>query len=134
MLELHQRAAFLPTEPPLTWLNFVRARFLGEWRERGRTSTVGLTMQSAVQQSEHTAEVRGILEFSADGALPVVYDCAGSLDLGSRELAIEDSKATSYEGRFSDNGRVISMTRRAADGARSKPFHLIESGTLAELL
>jgi hypothetical protein len=103
-------------------------------RERGRASTVGLTLQSAVQQSESTAEVRGILEFSADGALPVVYDCAGSLDLGSREVALEDAKRAKYEGRFSENGRVISLTRRSAEGARSKPFHLIESGTLAELL
>jgi hypothetical protein len=134
VLELHQRAAFLPTEPPLTWLHFIRARFLGELRDRGRASTVGLTLQSAVQQSETTAEVRGLLEFSADGALPVVYDCAGSLDLGSKELALQDSKSAVYEGRFSENGRVISLTRRAADGARSKPFHLIESGTLAELL
>jgi hypothetical protein len=134
VLELHQRAAFLPTEPPLTWLHFVRARFLGELRERDRASTVGLTLQSAVQQSETSAEVRGILEFSADGALPVVYDCAGSLNLATQELSLEDSKSASYEGRFSVNGRVISLTRRAADGARSKPFHLIESGTLAELL
>ncbi len=134
MLELHQRAAFLPTEPPLTWLHFIRARFLGELRERGRTSTVGLTLQSAVQQSETTAEVRGLFEFSADGALPVVYDCVGSLNLATRELALEDSKATAYEGRFSENGRVISLARRTADAARSKPFHLIESATLAEFL
>lgn len=134
MLELHQRAAFLPTEPPLTWLHFIRARFLGELRERGRTNTVGLTLQSAVQQSETTAEVRGFVEFSTDGALPVVYDCAGSLDLATRELALEDAKTAGYEGRFSENGRVISLTRRAPDGARSKPFHLIESATLAELL
>jgi hypothetical protein len=134
VLELHQRAAFLPTEPPLTWLHFLRARFLGELRERGRASTVGLTLQSAAQQSETTAEVRGLLEFSADGALPVVYDCAGSLNLATRELALEDAKAAAYEGRFSENGRVLSLTRRTADGARSKPFHLIESATLAELL
>lgn len=102
-------------------------------RERGRVCTVGLTLQAAAQNSETTAEVRGILEFSADGALPVVYDCVGSLDLASRELTLDDTRST-YEGAFSENGRVVSLTRRTADGARSKPFHLIEAATLAELL
>lgn len=134
MLELHQRAAFLPNDPPLTWLHFVRARFLGELRERGRAATVALTFHSAVQQGETLAEVRGVLEFSADGALPVIYECTGTLNLATRELSFEDTKAWSYTGHFSGNGRVISLERRSADGARSKPFHLIEAATLAELL
>lgn len=134
MLDLHQRAAFLPTEPPLTWLSFLQSRFVGELRERGQAGTVALRIQSAQQQSETMAEVRGELEFASGGALPVVYGCAGLLNLASRELTLEDAKSWSYGGRFSENGRVVSLERKSPEGARSKVFHLIESRTLAELL
>jgi hypothetical protein len=134
VLELHQRAACRPTEPPLSWLDFVRARFLGELRQRGRSTTVAMTLQSAVLQSETVAEVRGALEFSHAGALPVVYDCAGTLNLQTQELSLEDSKAVRYEGRFSENGRVVSLQRTAAGGERPQSLDLIESGTLAELI
>ena len=158
MLEIHQRAAWIENEPHVVWHHFLRSRFAGRLPGRGRASELVVAVQTVVQQSEIQAELRGSLEYFLEkGALPVVFDFVGSVQLDSREVILREMHSNGravqmrapapqsqeqeqdgriYAGQISENGRVMSLQAVAADGRtpKSKPFHLIHEDTLTELL
>lgn len=157
MLDIHQRAAWIENEPHIEWHHFLRSRFAGGLPGRGGAELV-VAVQTVVQQSEIQAELRGSMEYFPErGALPVVFDFVGSVQLDNREVILREMHSHGqavqlrapalqaqeqahdgriYAGQISENGRVMTLQAVAADGrtAQSKPFHLIHEDTLAELL
>jgi len=158
MLDIHQRAAWIENEPHIEWHHFLRSRFAGRMPGRGSGSELVVAVQTIVQQSEIQAELRGSMEYFPErGALPIVFDFVGSVQLDSREVILREMHSHGqavqlrapalqaqdqaqdgriYAGQISENGRVMSLQAVAADGRtpKSKPFHLIHEETLAELL
>ena len=136
MLEDHQRAAMMTNEGNVTWHQFVRSRFIGQRSNRSDTFLT-VDIQGVSLQSSSHAVLQGLLEYSADSSLPVVFEFVGTLDLDSREVLIhsgqEDNPERSYEGRFSENGRVLELRMRTPGKSRSKPLHLINETTIREL-
>ena len=67
--------------------------------------------------------------------MPVVFECSGTVDLETGDILIHESNRgeKSYRGRFSENGRVITLCSVSATGHKSKPFHLVHEGTLTQL-
>lgn len=136
MLEDHQRAARMSNEGNATWHSFVRSRFVGRRSDRSGTTSVTIDIQSASLESSSHAELQGLLEYSADTALPVVFEFIGTLDLETREVLIdnhENSPERRYSGRFSENGRVLELTLQAPGKAQAKQLHLIHEPTIGEL-
>jgi hypothetical protein len=130
MLEDHQRAALMPNTANLTWAHFVRARFVAE----DRKTAFAVEILEVALQSPIDATVKGMLEQGARGSLPVVYEFLGTLDLESRELTIRDqADAQSYAGRFSENGRVLTLELTTGGRGTGRPMHLIHEGTRQEL-
>jgi hypothetical protein len=153
MLDTYQRAAWIENEPHVAWYDFLVSRFAGHLPGRGGGQELVVAVQTAAQRTELQAEMRGTLEYYLErGALPVVFDFVGSLQLDTREVILRELPANTlavqlqapapselegrfYAGQISENGRVMSLQAVAADGrtAKSKPFHLIHEGTLSEL-
>jgi hypothetical protein len=129
MLEPHQRAALIPNEPHVHWHSFLRGRFIGSLPERNKTLAIAL--QAVEQQSPVHAAMRGWVELSSGGALPVVSEFAGVLSLETREVSLRQTQPDKeYTGQISENGRV--MVLRVS--GQAKPIHLVHEETLAELL
>ncbi|MHA3774579.1 lysozyme inhibitor LprI family protein [Verrucomicrobiota bacterium sgz303538] len=136
MLEDHQRAARMSNEGKATWHNFVRSRFVGQRSDRNGTTSVTIDIQSVSLESSSHAELQGLLEYSADSALPVVFEFIGTLDLETREVLIdnhENNPERRYSGRFSENGRVLELRSREPGKAQAKQLHLIHEATISEL-
>ena len=122
MLEPHQRAALVPNAPEVRWLQFLRWRFLG--------ASLGLAIQAAEQQNPEHAELRGLLEHSNDGSLPVVSEFTGTLNIESREITVHETRPERhYSGQFSENGRVLTLRR----AGQPKPIYLVHEETLVDL-
>ncbi len=138
MLEDYERAAMIPIDSDAPWHRFVRARFSG-WLGNGRDSRrFAVEVHGAAQQSGAHADLSGLLEYGGGAALPVIYEFTGTLDLETREVRFGDAGAgaadRSYTGRFSENGRVLTLQSNGAGGQQGKPVHLIHEGTRRDLL
>lgn len=137
MLEDHERAAMMPNEGNITWHYFIRSRFIGREMERaGRTSlTVDIT--TATLESHSHVAISGLLEYSTSSSLPVVFAFAGTVDLETREVRIDDGQseypARSYVGSFSENGRRLTLRLHVPGKTPSRQLHLVHEATLAEL-
>ena len=132
MLELHKRAEWIKNAEGVTWQHFVRSRFVG--RRADREASMAVVVQTATQQSESHAELRGILEYSTDQSLPVVFEFVASVDLHTRELSVQGSDESRFSGQFSENGRVLRLRSHLAGSKTSIPFHLIHEDTLEQLI
>ena len=130
MLEDHQRAALMPNAANVTWAHFVQARFVAE----DRKTAFAVEIQEVALQSPIHASVKGMLEHGSRGSLPVVLEFTGTLDLESRELTIRDlSHTQTYAGRFSENGRVLTVESTTRGRGTARPMYLIHEGTRQEL-
>lgn len=136
MLEDHKRAAMMPNEADVTWVRFVRSRFVGGQGRGAASLTVDIL--AATQQSGSHAALAGLLEYATDASLPVVFEFVGTLDLETREVLLDDPcgdlSERSYSGRLSENGRVLTLRSRYPGKAHGKPLHLIHEDTRRDLL
>jgi hypothetical protein len=112
------------------------SRFTGQAPGAKSDASLALVVQMVSQQSATHAELSGLMEYGHGSSLPVVFECTGTVDLETRDLSIHEANQgeRSYVGRFSENGRVISLSSLLATGRKSKPFHLVHEDTLAQLV
>ena len=136
MLQIHGRAALIPIEPSAHWYRFLLSRFIGTSPGGTNDASLALVVQSVSQQSATHAGLSGLMEYGSGVSLPVVFECSGTVDLETREIAIHESNQgkNSYTGSFSENGRVITLCSVSSAGQKSKPLHLIHEKTLTKLL
>lgn len=131
MLELHSRAALIPSEPGLNWHSFIKSRFVDPLHHGGGTPSLAVVVQTFAQQSQSLADIRGLMELSSGSSLPVVSEFVGLVNLESREISIRQIQPEkNYAGQISENGRVIVLS----EVGQSKPIHLIHEETLAQLV
>lgn len=122
MLEPRQRAALTPNSPAVMWHQFLGSRFLGQ--------SLGVTIRVVEQQSHEHADLRGILEHFHGGALPIVSEFTGALNIESREITVHEThRERDYSGQFSENGRVLTLRQPG----QPKPIYLVHEETLLEL-
>jgi hypothetical protein len=137
MLDLHKRAGWVANDPNVAWHHFLRSRFTGRPPGRDRTASVTVLIHTIAQQSESDAGLRGLIEYTWDASVPVVFEFTGSLLPDTRELSIEElhpgQPGRIYSGQLSENGRVMTLREQLPGGGTSKAFHLIDEGTLALL-
>ena len=137
MLEDHERAAMMPNEGNTTWHYFIRSRFIGCENERAGGTSLAVDITNATLESPSHAAITGLLEYSTNSSLPVVFSFAGIVDLETREVRIDDSQsenpARSYTGSFSENGRRLTLRLHMPGKTPSKQLHLVHEATLAEL-
>ena len=123
MLQPHQRAAMMPNEPKVHWHQFLVSRY------RSSDESLALVIQNVAQQSPHHADLKGQIEVSPAGSLPVIFEFAGVLNLETREVSVQQTQpAIIWTGQISANGRVVAL-RKAGGG---KVIHLVHEETLAE--
>jgi hypothetical protein len=129
MLEPHKRAALIPNNPGVAWHEFLSDRFIESSPFAGKR--LAIVVHTIQQQSYEHAELRGLLEISSGSSLPVVSGFAGSLNLESREILLQQvNPDRHFTGQISENGRVITLREKE----QSKPMHLIHEGTFAQLV
>lgn len=137
MLEDHERAAMMINEGNVTWHQFVQARFVNRQSNRKGHTSLSIDVQTVSQESHSHAALRGLLEYSTDSSLPIVFEFIGALDLDTRDVRIDDGHGNnperSYEGRLSENGRVLTLRSRMPGKTQAKPLHLVHEGTVQEL-
>ena len=137
MLAIHQRAAWIPNDPGVPWHHFIRSRFIGRLPDRGRDASLAVVVHTVTQQSETHAELRGMMEYTVDASLPVLFEFAGSLALDTREISLQEvhlhQPGRECTGHYSENGRVMTLRLISGGGNPSKTFSLIHEGTLALL-
>jgi hypothetical protein len=125
MLQPHQRAALIPNDPGVNWPQFLGERFVQS------NGSFAIVAQSIVQKSQTHCELKGLIEISSNGALPVIFQFTGGLNLENREISIlQVQPEKAWSGNVSENGRVI-VLREASKG---KPMHLIHEQTLEQLI
>lgn len=131
MLESHQRAALFPNDPGVQWHHFLGGRFIGPSPRTAKNTSLALVAQTIDQQSPIHATLRGLIELSSGGSLPIVTEFVGELNLETREISIHQPRPDMhYTGRFSENGRVLVL--RANE--ESKSAHLVHEETLAKFV
>ncbi len=127
----------MPNSPDVPWHHFLRSQFIGRLPDRDRDATLALLVHAITQQDETHAELRGMMEYSFDSSLPVLFGFTGSLALDSREISIEEihvnQPGQKHSGQFSENGRVLTLRSHSEKGKISKPFHLVHAETLGLL-
>jgi len=133
MIQPHQRAALIPNDPGMNWLQFLTGRFVGSTARSaaGPGASLAIVVQAFGQQDLGNAGLRGLVEVSLRSSLPVVFEFTGALNLETREITIRQIQPDKiYSGQISENGRV--MTLREA--GHPKPIHLVHEETLAQLV
>jgi hypothetical protein len=131
MLELHNRASLIPSEPGVSWHSFIKSRFVDPLQHGRGTPSLAVVVHTAQPQSQTLAEIRGLMELSSGSSLPVVSEFVGLLNLESREISIRQIQPEkNYAGQVSENGLVIVLR----EVGQSKPIHLIHEETLAQLV
>ncbi len=125
MLQPHQRAALIQNDPGVSWPQFLGARFVQS------DGSFAVVVQGVVQKSQAHCELKGLIEISSNGSLPVIFTFDGVLNLETREISIHQAQPEkAWSGQISENGRV--MTLSAA--GQAKPIHLIHEQTLEQLI
>ena len=100
----------------------------GFWKSGG---SFALVVQGILQRSQAHGELKGLIEISSNGSLPVIFAFDGVLNLETREITVHQAHPEkSWSGQISENGRVMML--REAGGA--KPIHLIHEPTLEQLI
>ncbi|RYH52646.1 MAG: hypothetical protein EON54_14355 [Alcaligenaceae bacterium] len=137
MLEDHQRAAMMPNPDNVTWHHFVRSRFVCNKQNETNATSLAIEIASASLESHSHASLSGLMELSANAALPVVYQFSGTLDLENREVRLDDGHPEHpervYIGSFSTNGRVLTLRAHHSGKIPSKELYLIHEPTLMDL-
>lgn len=125
MLQPHHRAALIPNDAGVSWPQFLSARFVQS------NGSFAIVVQSIVQRSRAHCELKGLVEISSNGSLPVIFIFDGVLNLESREISIHQAQPEkAWEGQISENGRVM-MLREVGS---AKAIHLIHEQTLEQLI
>jgi len=128
MLEPHQRAAVIPNDPGVNWHSFIKSRFVDA---SGEDPSLAIVVLNVAQQDQTLANLRGLVELSLGGSLPVVSEFAGVVNLESREISIHQTQPQGiYAGQLSGNGRVMVLR----EAGQSTPIHLVHEQTLAQLV
>src|SRR5689334_1568458 len=131
MLQPHQRAALIPSEPVVPWHSFLKSRFVESLHSNGTSASLAIVVQTIQQQSQILADIRGLVELSSGSSLPVVSAFVGQLNLESRELSIHQAHPQkAWNGQISENGRVMVLR----EAGQAKPIHLVHEETLAQLV
>ncbi len=124
-------------EPNASWHHFVRSRFEARLLRRRDSISVAIDIQRVELGSAVHADLAGVMEHSSGSSLPVVTPFTGTLDLESRELLMEQEQRTGdasrYAGRFSENGRVLTLRAQGGAGFGPGEIHLIHEATRREL-
>ncbi|MDR3403119.1 MAG: hypothetical protein P4L99_11540 [Chthoniobacter sp.] len=127
MFQPHQRAALFPNEPGIHWTQFLGGRFV----QLAAGGTFAVSIQNIVQKSQGHADLKGMIELSSGGSLPVVFACEGVLNLETREIAIQQTHPEKrWTGLLSENGRVMTLH----EAGQAKPIHLVHELTLEQLV
>jgi hypothetical protein len=125
MLQPHQRAALIPNAPGVSWTQFLGARFVHS------SGSFAVAVQSTVQKSQEHSDLKGLIEISSGGSLPVIFPFDGVLNLETREISIQQAQPQkAWVGQISENGRVIVLR----EIGQTKPIQLIHEQTLEQLV
>lgn len=125
MFQPHQRAALIANNPGETWAQFLAGPFVQPDR------SFAIVVQSIVPQSGEHAHLKGMIEISSGGSLPVIFPFAGMLNLETQEISLQQTQPDkSWSGQISTNGRVIMLQ----EAGQAKPIHLVHERTLEELM
>jgi hypothetical protein len=93
--------------------------------------SLAVSIQSLVQKSQGHAELKGLIELSSGGSLPVVFVFDGVLNLETREISIQQTHPEKHwDGLLSENGRVMTLH----EAGQAKPIHLVHELTLDQLV
>lgn len=137
MLEDHQRAAMIANEPNVSWHHFVRSRFEARREHRKKGTSVAVEIERVELPSPVHADLTGIMEHASGGSLPVVVRFTGTLYLEARDVLIEPEQnrgaSERYSGRFSENGRVLTLQLHSPGGAGPKQLHLVHEAPAKDL-
>jgi hypothetical protein len=131
MLADYQRAAIMKNSEGVSWLQFVQSRFTGRFGREDAVLTIDV--QALTQRSDCHAELRGVVEHSANTALPVATEFIATLEFANREVRINTGRASAFFGQLSENGRVLTLFSDDKGFSPTKPLHLIHEGTSEEL-
>ncbi len=125
MLQPHQRAALIPNEPGVHWTQFLGARFAQS------SGSFAVVVQSMLQMSQDHSDLKGMIEITSGGSLPVIFSFDGVLNLETREISIQQTHPKkAWSGQISANGRVLELR----EAGQAKAIHLVHEETLAQLL
>lgn len=124
MFQAHQRAALIINDPGVNWLRFLAGPFVLPG------GSFAIVVQSIVQTGQDQSELKGMIEISSGGSLPVIFPFAGVLNLETREIGLQQVQPEkSWAGQISPNGRVLMLQ----EAGQAKPIHLVHEQTLEEL-
>jgi hypothetical protein len=115
----------------VSWLQFLRSRYTGKFGRENAVLTIDV--QAVTQRSDCHAELRGVVERSANASLPVATEFIATLEFANREVRINTDQASAYFGQLSENGRVLTLFSDTKGFSRTEPLHLIHEGTSEEL-
>ena len=91
MLQPHQRAALIPSEPHVQWHQFLGSRFVAS------DTGFAIVVQGITQQSPEHADLNGLIEVSSSESLPVIFEFTGMLNLKTHEISIQQTHANISE-------------------------------------